>query len=217
MDAPDQRHPLFADLAVDGARAPLTYSVPDHWRDEIETGSAVWVPLRNRWAVGVVLRLHAEAPPFPTKPFQGPTAPPVVLDEVRLEAARWLARETASDPYSALAPFLPPGIAQGSEECLRLVEPRPDGVDLTPAQSRLAALLDTRGETPIAAARTALKSSLASIIPKLEEAGVIERTMRALDRTPARARRRASACCCRRMRPRRLRRVRRSNVRPSSS
>ncbi len=185
MDAPDQRQPLFADLAVDGARTPLTYSVPDRWRDEVETGSTVWVPLRNRWAVGVVLRLHADPPSFPTKPFHGPTAPPVVLDALRLEAARWLARETASEPYAALAPFLPPGISQGAEECIRLVTPRPEGVDLTPAQARLVALLEARGETTVAAARTALKSSLASIIPKLEDVGVIERTMRATDRSPA--------------------------------
>jgi primosomal protein N' (replication factor Y) len=185
MNAPIPAIARFAEVAVDGAREPLTYAVPSDREESVELGGAVWVPLRKRWVIGVVLRLHSDAPAFPTKSLHGPTAPPFVVDDRRLHAARWLARETATDPFAALSPFLPPGIGQGAEERLRLVAPAPEDPELTPAQSRLVAFLRDHGEAPIAAARVALKSSLASIVPRLEEAGVIERTMRAVDRMPA--------------------------------
>ncbi|MFM9105115.1 MAG: primosomal protein N' [Chloroflexota bacterium] len=180
---------LFADLAVDGANpggdGTLTYAVPAALAGQVRRGTAVWVPLRRRWALGIVLGVHDEPPSFETRPLQAMVDPPVTLDEARLQIAEWLARETASSRFAALGPFLPPGIAASAVEHLRLASPAPGHPPLTAAQQRLAAFLGERGEVSIETARRELDSSLASVIPRLEELGVLERTVRSPRPRPA--------------------------------
>ena len=89
-----------ADVAVDGARPAggdgvLSYAVPERWRGRVPAGQLVWVPLRKKLVLGVVVRIHDEPPPFPLKPLHAPVEPALCLDEGRLEIAAWLARETA--------------------------------------------------------------------------------------------------------------------------
>jgi primosomal protein N' (replication factor Y) len=172
----------IADVAVSGARSGgdglLSYEVPPELRGSLSTGQVVWVPLRDKPALGVVARLHNEAPLFPLKRIAAAAAPPVVLTPQQMETALWLSRQTASGLYEALALFLPPGAAPRARPFLRLTNADLDTASFTPAQRRLLALLAERGETSLDAARTALHTSLASVIPALEEAGAIERTFR---------------------------------------
>lgn len=187
-------HPLaskpgFAEVAVSGARAGadglLTYAIPEGLDRDLAIGQVVWVPLRNKPALGVVAHLHDVPPPFDIKPLFGPIDPPIVLSPVQLETARWLAREYACSLYEAFSLFLPPGAAHHARPYLRLVKATCDEGRYTPAQRRLLALLAERGETSLDAARSALGSSLTSVVPALEEAGAIERVFRLSSRTPA--------------------------------
>ncbi|HET7094692.1 MAG TPA: primosomal protein N', partial [Thermomicrobiales bacterium] len=146
-------------------------------------GQLVWVPLRKKLVPGVILRLHDEAPAFATRPLHAAADPPVVLDPARLAAGRWLSRETASSPFAALSPFLPPGRPQRVAETLHLIDPAIDRAELTPTQRRLVDLLAERGDLDLDAARAALGSSLATVVPALERRGAIERTARVATRS----------------------------------
>ena len=180
----------FAEVAVDGARVSsgdgtLTYAIPERWSDRIGVGQLVWVPLRRRLALGVVIALRPDAPPFTLKPIHAPVEPAFCLDADRLDVAVWLARETATGLFAALAPFLPPGVTHRAVEHLRLVDPDAAATaDVTPAQRRLLALLDERGEISLDAARANLGRSLTSIVARLEARNLIERVARVTHRTP---------------------------------
>ena len=70
----------IADIAVAGTRSSgdglLSYAVPAHVRDSIEVGQVVWVPLRGKPALGVIVRLHEDAPAFAVKPLLATVDPP---------------------------------------------------------------------------------------------------------------------------------------------
>ena len=178
-----------ADVAVEGARPAggdgvLSYAVPERWCGRIATGQLVWVPVRRRLALGVVLRLHGEPPPFDLKPLHAPVEPAFCLDAGRLAVAAWLARETACSLFAAVAPFLPPGVTHRAVEHLRLASPTPDLPTATPAQRRLLTFVAERGEVSLEAARAALGSSLTSVVAKLEAQGAVERVVRVAAHAP---------------------------------
>ena len=181
--------PAIADVAVAGARqgtsGVLSYALPAAMRGRVAAGDLVWAPLRGKPALGVVTRLHDEAPGFALKPLWGAVDPPAAIAPRQFATARWLARETASGLYDALALFLPPGVTHRAQPYLRLAAPPADPNAFTPRQARVLTLLAERGETSLEAARKALGSSLATVVPALEEAGAIERTYRMAGRRPA--------------------------------
>ena len=116
-----------AEVAVDGARPSgdrdtLSYEVPERWRGRLGPGQLVWVPLRRRLVLGIVVRLHAETVPFALKPLHAPVEPAFRLSDDRLATATWLARETATSLFAAAVPFLPPGVSHRAVEHLRLTD-----------------------------------------------------------------------------------------------
>ena len=179
----------IADVAVAGARGGsdgvLSYAIPAGLGDAVREGQVVWVPLRGKPALGVVVRAHDEPPDFPLKPLIGPVEPPLCLSADQMALARWLAREYACGLYEALGLFVPPGVAHQARPYLRLIGPLPDINAFTPAQRRLLDLLATRGETSLEAARAALRTRLTSVVPALEQAGAIETVYRVSGRSPA--------------------------------
>ena len=187
--SPESSPFAIADVAVSGARAGsgglLSYSVPQDLADAIVEGQLVWAPLRDKPALGVVARLHDNAPDFDLKPLLAPVDPPECVSSGQLATARWMARQYATSLYDALALFLPPGASHQARPHLRLIAPVTDLERFTPAQGKLLTLLADRGETSLEAAQAALGSSLTSIVPALEAAGAIERVYRTRDRVPA--------------------------------
>jgi primosomal protein N' (replication factor Y) len=178
----------IAEIAVAGARSSgdglLSYAVPAHVRGSVTVGQVVWVPLRGKPALGVITRLHDEAPAFAVKPLLASVDPPTRVSTDQLDTARWLARQSASSLYDALSLFLPPGASHRARPYLRLTDLTFDPNQFTPAQGRLLKLLAERGETSLEVARSALGSSLTSVVPALEEAGAIVTVYRVSDRLP---------------------------------
>lgn len=179
---------IIADVAVAGARSGvdglLSYAVPAALQGAVGTGQLVWVPLRGKPALGVIAELHDDQPPFALKAMLSAVDPPTGISPSQMKTARWLARETASALYDALSLFLPPGATHRALPYLKLTNDVVDSSTLTPTQRRLVTLLAERGETSLSAARSVLGSSLTSVVPALEEAGIIERVFRISDRTP---------------------------------
>lgn len=187
-DLTETNTPELADIAVDGSRpgSPgiLTYRVPDAWQGRISVGQMVWVPLRRKLALGLVLRLHDEAPLAEIKPIHAPVEPAFRLNRDRLATVRWLARETACSYFAAAAPFLPPGVTHRAVEHLRLIDMPSDLAAYSPAQRRLLYFLADRREASLDAARSALGTRLTTVVAKLEADRAIERVVRIVDHTP---------------------------------
>ncbi len=179
----------FAEIAVSGARSGsdglLSYEAPPSLRATLDVGQLVWVPLRDKPALGVVARRHDERPAFALKPILAAVDPPVRLSPQQFDIARWLARQSASSLYDALALFLPPGTSHRAQPYLRLAVPDPELTGFTPVQGKLLALLSQRGETSLETARSALGTRLTSVVPALEALGAIERVYRVSGRLPA--------------------------------
>ena len=187
----------LVDVAVDGARLTdtpsLTYAVPERWAGRIGLGQLVWVPLRKKLVLGVVVGEAGTVPPGAfgqVRPLHAPVEPSFQVAPLDLRLGAWLARESASTLYAALAPFLPPGVTTRAVEYLRLVAPvDAEGMAaLTPTQRALVRLLTERGERSVEDARKDLDRSLVTVIDKLEVAGVIERVVRVTHRAPVEAR-----------------------------
>src|SRR5215218_1931894 len=117
----------IADIAVAGTRSSgdglLSYAIPAHVRDSVEVGQVVWVPLRGKPALGVIVRLHEDAPAFAVKPLLATVDPLTRVSLDQLDTARWLARQSASSLYDALSLFLPPGASHRAQPYLRLTDP----------------------------------------------------------------------------------------------
>ena len=177
----------FAEVAVPGAWSSpvLTYEIPQKLAETVQEGSAVWASLRGKPIQGVVLRVHDAEPEFQTHQVIGLIDPPVVLSQTQLRTARWMARETASGLMDVFALFLPPGTTQQTRAYLEVPDKELDTGPFTRPQQKLLKMLLERGETSIESARTAMGSSLASVIPALEKAGALQVRYRIVTNRPS--------------------------------
>ncbi|MFA5843192.1 MAG: primosomal protein N' [Candidatus Gracilibacteria bacterium] len=105
---------MFADIllpiANQGAEKPLTYAVPEELKTEIQCGSTVTVPLRNRSATGIVVKIHNEKPSFAVKPILRAKQDEPLLNSWQIQLATWMANYYFSPLYQTLKIMLPPSV-----------------------------------------------------------------------------------------------------------
>ncbi|MGB3330128.1 MAG: hypothetical protein WBA46_14300, partial [Thermomicrobiales bacterium] len=156
-----------------GGRGVFTYAVPEGW-DDLVPGQLVWVPIRNRVELGIVLGPFHEVPTFSTRELHAPVVPPHILPPDRLDMALWIAGETASPVFAAASLFLPPGISHRTIDVLLPTGKTEADLDapLTALQRKVVALVQERGEITVEAARRELNQKL-TIIPRLVDLGLI--------------------------------------------
>lgn len=182
----------FVEVAPDARltdrRGTLTYRVPVGLDADLDVGQLIWVPLRHKLTLGIVVERHARPPVagFEVRELHALVEPTFCLTPVQWQLAVWIAEETVCTLFEAASPMLPPGVGSRAVEHLVL---RHDVADderaaLTPAQRRLVELLDAEGEIPLERAQRALGSSLTSVVPALEELGVLRRIARVKHRPP---------------------------------
>lgn len=176
--------PRYVDVAVDGAQpgsnhGVFTYDLPAAVKDVPEIGQLVWVPLRNKLVHGIVTGSSDEEPSFPTRPVNKPVEPRISLSPLAFDVTMWMAHETASTVFACASLFLPPGRQHKTIEVLRL---HPDAdlihVTLTTLQERLIDILVEHEEMTLEQARAATGQPLTSVVPVLEELGLITRELR---------------------------------------
>ncbi|BCW96520.1 MAG: primosomal protein N' [Fimbriimonadales bacterium] len=106
----------------------LTYQVPDAFRGALLPGSGVLVPLHNRSALGLVLRVeHTEAPPaldYTLKPIESALAQPL-LDESLLHLAQLMERTLLCSPAEAAQVILPTAARYRLRAVIELIQPLP--------------------------------------------------------------------------------------------
>jgi len=170
---------LYLEVAVDGTRGSsrdtLTYGGPA----EVARGDVVWVPLRDKIQLGVVVATSRTAPDYDVRPVTAVTDPPLALTEAQLALAEWIAATTASSLYAAAALMLPPGMSHTAVPWYRRLE---SGEAATRVQALVLDLLDRHGPMPIDRLQREAGSSLASVLPALARAGLIERVIEVADR-----------------------------------
>ncbi|MEN9839146.1 MAG: hypothetical protein RL177_625, partial [Bacteroidota bacterium] len=72
----------------------FTYFVPSDLADAVMPGMRVHVPVGTRYAIGVVVRVHHEAPEFATKPVRSVLDTEPVLSAELLALTEWVSRAT---------------------------------------------------------------------------------------------------------------------------
>lgn len=180
----------FVEVAVSrlgpgSGRGVFTYEVPLHLAEGLEPGLLVLVPVRKRFLPGFVVAITDDVPPFATRPLHAIPEPQVILAADRRLAAEWLARETASTVYAAMAQFLPPGLETRLHEVYRITPAGEQAIEMvTPAQRKVLNILAEHGERSIEHLRSALGSSLATVMARLEEQDFVSVEIRVDHHTP---------------------------------
>jgi primosomal protein N' (replication factor Y) (superfamily II helicase) len=158
--------------------------------DDIEVGQLIWVPLRRKLVLAVVVERHGRAPDsgYEIKEIHAPVEPSFCLTPIQWQLAVWMAEETICTLYEAASVMLPPGVGSRAVEYLSLkAEPTATAREhLTPAQRRLVDFLAREGEVTLDRAQRSQRSSLVSIIPALEELGLLQKVARVKHREPER-------------------------------
>ncbi len=180
----------FAEVAVKSRLrhrlATLTYGVPGAMDDLLDVGQLVWVPLKHSLELGIVAERHSRPQPPETRirDIHAVVEPAFCLSPLHWQLAVWIAETTVCSLYEASSLMLPPGIGMRAVEHLQLrVTPEvAAAADLTPRQRDLMDFLLHNDEATLDAARKHLGSSLTSIVPALEERGLLTRIVRVLQR-----------------------------------
>ncbi len=183
---------LIAEIAVDGAfstasRGVLSYDVPVDMAEQLQPGRLVWVPLRHQLVLGIVMQVDEREEVSELKAINALVELDFAFTPAQLGTVRWLARESACSLFGAAAPFMPPGVTHRTVEHLSLTEQgrSVDELLLPPVQRRLIAYLREGDSATLDAARIAVNAKLTTVVAKLVAAGLVDRTIRVVDSTPA--------------------------------
>ena len=108
----------YADIAFPTAvRQLFTYQTRD---PGIQPGMRVWVPLRNEFAIGMVVRVHDQKPEFETLNVEKVLDDEPVMDSSILKLTEWMHRFYYCSWGEAIQAALPVGLNFASEKILRV-------------------------------------------------------------------------------------------------
>ncbi|MFO8030526.1 MAG: primosomal protein N' [Cyclonatronaceae bacterium] len=117
----------YADIAFPTAvRRCFTYRIPGSLTGDtpegvdVRPGMRVWVPLKNQMAIGMVVRVHQEKPPFQTREIVRFLDDFPVLSNELLKLTDWIHRFYYSSRGEAIQAALPTGMNFVAEPILRL-------------------------------------------------------------------------------------------------
>jgi primosomal protein N' (replication factor Y) len=109
---------VYADIAFPTAvRRVFTYETRD---TQIEPGMRVWVPLRNVFAIGMVVQVHDRKPEFETRPIERILDEEPVMNKTILQLTEWIHRFYYCSWGEAIQAALPVGLNFASEKRLRV-------------------------------------------------------------------------------------------------
>jgi len=162
---------LLADIAFPTAvRRLFTYHVSK--KMGIRPGMRVWVPLRNEFAIGMVVRVHENKPDFETKPVERILDDQPVMDSQLLKLTEWIHRFYYCSWGEAIQAALPVGLNFISEKKLKVKK----GFKGAPGREEIELLDDIEAENlTLKDAEKRWKDGRKSgLLKKLIKKGVIE-------------------------------------------
>lgn len=115
--------PKYADIAFPTAvRQLFTYQIPDQLEQMIQIGIRVWVPLRNYYAIGVVVRIHDQVPEFETRPIKKYLDEQPIIEGKLLKLTEWIHQFYFSSWGEVIQAALPAGLNFISRKYLKVSE-----------------------------------------------------------------------------------------------
>src|SRR5574341_417094 len=137
---------MYAEIVVNMPIAgTFHYHIPPELAGLLRVGHIVEVSFGSQKAQVVVIARSGRAPVTDVKPVLGLIDAKPVIDETRLELARWLGQQYLAPLSECVRLFMPPGLAKRGDS---LVTPVIDPAMMeaeTENQARLLALLKERG------------------------------------------------------------------------
>ena len=168
----------FAEVAVDVPTQPgrtFSYRIPDDL--PVAPGQLVRVPFGARTLQGIVFSLaeHSQVPEEETRNIAAIVFDEPLLDEVRLQLARWMSGYYICSLFEAATPILPPGGRVRARIHLTLADPETDRDSLTPLQQRIVDYIAKRGSATQDALVRAVGDSAAASVASLVRRNVLNR------------------------------------------
>ena len=168
----------FAEVAVDvptHSGRTFSYRIPDEL--DVSAGQLVRVPFGARTLQGIVFSLaeRSQVPEDETKNISAIVFDEPLLDEVRLQLARWISEYYICSLFEAATPMLPPGGRVRARIHLTLAKPKTDRSSLTPLQNRIIDYIAKRGSATQDALVRAVGDSAASSIASLARRNILVR------------------------------------------
>lgn len=163
--------PKYADIVFPTAvRQSFTYQISEGIEPDIKIGQRVWVPLRNYFAIGVVVQLHDRTPDFNTRPIKKVLDEHPVIDGELLELTKWVHRFYYSSWGEVIQAALPAGLNFISKKYIRVNENVSDS-GLSKKEKEVVAEIKTADEISLDDAKkrwkgTELNKTLNQLIKK---------------------------------------------------
>ena len=169
-------NPQYADvilpLPLQGA---FTYEVPSLCDVLPQVGCRVIVPFGSRkFYTAIVVRLHSETPPYPTKPISEVLdAAPIILSE-QLKLWQWVSDYYLCSMGDVFKAALPSGLKLESESTVLLNDEWEAEAALTPSEEKVWRALETKSEQTLASLQkeTGMKNVLPVVKSLLEKGAV---------------------------------------------
>ncbi|MCH8485444.1 MAG: primosomal protein N' [Candidatus Cyclonatronum sp.] len=129
----------YADIALPIAvREVFTYALPPAFAASVQPGMRVWVPLRGRMNIGMVVKVHGEKPAFKTRPVARVLDTEPVLDAGLLSLTEWMQRFYVCGWGEVIQAALPSGLNFSAQTFVRAVPPQEKAViPLTRQEQRI--------------------------------------------------------------------------------
>jgi len=155
-----------------------TYAIPPEMHASLAAGQLVWVPLRGKLALGIVVAFSNTKPDAEIKPLHACVEPTFCLSAVQLNLAVWMSERYCCSVYDATKPMLPPGVDRRTVEVYGLTATGRivDLAKLTKMQravvERLIPCDDESGLT-LEELRAALGGALTGVLAALAKNGLV--------------------------------------------
>ena len=88
--------------------------------NSVQAGQRVWIPFRNYYAIGVIVRVHDQTPSFKTKPIRKILDEEPILSNELLALTQWISRFYYSSWGETIQAALPSGLNFVSRKYLRI-------------------------------------------------------------------------------------------------
>ena len=155
-----------------------TYIVPAEMRGTVANGQLVWVPLREKVVLGVVVEIRQREATVGLKTIHAIVEPTFCLTPRQLNLATWISERYCCSLFHAASLMMPPGVERRVIETYRLTAAgrAADRTLLTPMQRQIIALLDTHSDdagASLTELRAALGGALTSVLAALRKRGLI--------------------------------------------